>query len=185
MLRRNANAGEVWVYHDTPAPVVVRFDEKELATVREQGDDPRIPSALYQNLHTNLPHPLMAFRDRPFEEHVSLFPSHEEVASYLQRAANEFNSSITYQRKVLRIRHSSEVYDAKRWLVESIDTQTRETKEECFDSILCANGHYTVPSFPYIRGLASFTGRIDHSRSYRRPNAYIDEVCSLCLRKVS
>ena len=48
--------------------------------------------------------------------------------------------------------------------------------EEAFDAVVLANGHYSVPFIPEVKGLAEyiarFPGKILHSKTYRSPSIY-------------
>ncbi|KAI4599007.1 hypothetical protein KJ359_002424 [Pestalotiopsis sp. 9143b] len=51
--------------------------------------------------------------------------------------------------------------------------------EETFDAVILANGHYSVPYVPHVKGLEGFIGkypeRVVHSKYYRSPAVYADE----------
>lgn len=53
---------------------------------------------------------------------------------------------------------------------------------EDFDAVVVANGHFTVPYVPEIRGLAEFAqaypGSVEHSKGYRGPEKYREKVNS-------
>ncbi|KAK8115452.1 hypothetical protein PG984_011954 [Apiospora sp. TS-2023a] len=48
--------------------------------------------------------------------------------------------------------------------------------EEVFDAVVIANGHYSVPYIPPVKGLKAYTekypGRVIHSKCYRSPSLY-------------
>ncbi|KAI9677121.1 MAG: hypothetical protein M1822_008230 [Bathelium mastoideum] len=48
--------------------------------------------------------------------------------------------------------------------------------QETFDAVILANGHYSVPSVPRVKGLdaymSRFPGRVNHSVTYRIPDSY-------------
>lgn len=41
-----------------------------------------------------------------------------------------------------------------------------------FDAVVVANGHYSVPRFPQLPGLAEFPGLVMHAHNYRRPERF-------------
>ena len=51
--------------------------------------------------------------------------------------------------------------------------------EEVFDAVVLANGHYSVPFIPEVKGLAEyisiFPNRVVHSKTYRSPSVYRDK----------
>lgn len=132
-------AGGTWTYQKDPPELEIRFtqDGRPVAV----GAEEEIPSAIYKHLHTNLPHPLMSYRKRPFEPGTALYPSHEVVTKYLQDAASEHADKIVYNRRITRLCYPPPGSRRKRrWLVESIDTRTGTTHEDDFDFVLSSNG---------------------------------------------
>lgn len=57
--------------------------------------------------------------------------------------------------------------------------------KEYFDAVVVANGHYSVPYIPEIKGLQDFEtrspGSVIHPKAYRSRDAYRGKVGSYCL----
>ena len=148
---------------------------------------PRHPpaSAIYDNLHTNLPKNVMAFRDIPFPDDYPLFPSRKQVIDYIQDVAEKYDllPMIRFNTTVLTVQQpeeESDDEDKRRWRVSI--THWHEGKEtnytETFDAIVVANGKYYVPYIPNMDGLKEFSNvaTVLHSQNYRRPKDYKNKV---------
>ncbi|EHY55306.1 monooxygenase [Exophiala dermatitidis] len=134
-------------------------------------------SPLYDYLETNIPKQLMAFSDKPFPDEEPLFPSHQAVLRYLNEYADEVRHLIRFHTAV---RDVKQFIDSKtgqeRWALQAEDLQTKQTISEEYDAVVVANGHYTVPYVPDIKGVAewnaTYPGHIIHSKAYRKPEDF-------------
>ena len=175
-----SKAGGVWLFEGDPEPICFSFDREGRPIAAGKNDAVKMPSAIYNHLHTNLPFPLMSFRDIQFPSSTPLYPSHEVVTKYLQDACLPVEHCITYNRKVVRLRHTpKESGYSRRWLVESRDLLSQQVFEEDFDYIAAANGHFYQPYVPYIRDLWKWAGRLEHARAYRLPHSYTGRVSTV------
>ncbi|KAH8929573.1 FAD/NAD(P)-binding domain-containing protein [Atractiella rhizophila] len=154
-------SGGTWNMDDTPGECVITWDRDGRAIVQDAEVTP-----MYESLRTNIPMDLMAYRDYPANvEEGHLFVTPAEVLSYLQEQCAPFDHLVRYSTTVTSI-HSSPQKTTRRWIVisQSVDEPARE---EEFDFILIANGHYRTPYVPFIRNLWNFKGQIVHSKWYR------------------
>ena len=65
---------------------------------------------------------------------------------------------------------TSVTYDAttKIFTVVSHSTLDDSRHIDYFDSVVCCNGHFSVPNWvPPLKGLADFKGRVIHAHSFR------------------
>lgn len=124
----------------------------------------------------------MGFNELNWPEDCQLFPPHEEVLGYIERYAEEVQHMIEYERQVLDIHLQP---DGK-WLVKTQkvshdnNNNTRTTiREETFDAIASANGHFNIPYIPSVPGIEAFNtthpNTITHSKFYRRPEDFVNE----------
>ena len=133
---------------------------------------------LYDNLETNIPKFLMAYSDKPFPEDAPLFPKHGTVLKYLEEYAEEVKHLIRFQTQVLdvRLHRDDNSGDPDRWEVTVLDLRSKKTATAFYDAAVVANGHYTVPHVPDIKGVGdwntAYRGSIMHSKAYRRPEAF-------------
>ncbi|EXJ60908.1 hypothetical protein A1O7_05061 [Cladophialophora yegresii CBS 114405] len=151
-------------------------------------------SPLYDYLETNIPKELMAFSDKPFPEDEPLFPSHPAVLQYLEEYADDVRHLIRFGTAVRDVRpavdqdtdggHERRDFTDtgkghERWDLTAQDIRSHETVKESYDAVVVANGHYTIPHVPDIKGLeewnAAYPGVIIHSKAYRRPEDYRDK----------
>jgi cation diffusion facilitator CzcD-associated flavoprotein CzcO len=117
-------------------------------------DPAEVPeSAIYANLHTNLPRDVMCLRNRPFKESVPVYPPHATVLEYVQ----DFEKD---EKLTDYVRYNTSVMDAEykhnNWLVTSYDINTQQKLTESYDALIVANGHYFKPYIPDIAGLSRF-----------------------------
>lgn len=135
-------------------------------------------SPIYERLETNIPHCIMKFSDMPSLEMNQLFPSREAVTQYLENYAEGVKHLVKFQTQVTDIRRTllRRPYD---WLVQTKDLRTSIISDRFYSAIVVANGHYTVPSLPNIRGIKDWDqankGVISHSKSYRRPEPFANK----------
>ncbi|PVF97383.1 FAD/NAD(P)-binding domain-containing protein [Serendipita vermifera] len=144
---------------------------------------PNIPQTpLYNSLTTNLPHPMMAFRDFPFPVSTFLYPKAEVVLRYLEEYAKAFEllPHIRFSTRVVRVERST-IEGRATWVltIETPDTSSATgVKQEILSNvhtIFSANGRQGRPTFPSsIPGLDSWLskGKASHSMVYREPQGY-------------
>lgn len=132
-------------------------------------------SPIYDQLETNIPRGLMGFSDLNWPEDCQLFPQHEVVLEYIERYAEEVKHLIRFSTQVVDVR----LIAGGRWLVKTQPVSpgsSLEIKEEAFDAVLVANGHFNVHSIPAVRGIESWNNAypdsITHSKFYRSPADY-------------
>lgn len=118
----------------------------------------------------------MSFRDFPFPEGTSLFPSRSEVLAYLHRFADSMNArTLTRFRTnvdlVERVSHNGTGKSKWRILSHSLDIPNK-VLEDTFDYVAIASGWARVPHVPFIPGMGNFRGAQLHSAWYRTPVAF-------------
>ncbi|KAJ3814374.1 hypothetical protein EV368DRAFT_84611 [Lentinula lateritia] len=128
-------------------------------------DDPPV-TPLYDSLTTNLPHPVMAYTSFPFPPETPVFPRAHVVETYLESYAKRFNllPHIQLATSVDAVERSLD--GQGQWKVKLSTGQI-----EVFDFLVVCNGHYRVPRYPDIPGLASWRAskKAMHSAWYRHP----------------
>jgi hypothetical protein len=126
---------------------------------------------MYDRLRTNLPNQIMNYRFNPFAEGTPVFPTHQQVAGYLQDYAKRhgLNPVIRWGVRVADVHHTPGGGDADRWTLET--TAGTYTASH----VILANGHYNEPYLPPIPGLAAFSGEVVHARWWRNPQRFRGE----------
>ncbi|KAJ9622591.1 monooxygenase [Knufia peltigerae] len=135
-------------------------------------------SPLYDYLETNIPKQLMAFSDKPFSIADPLFPSHQAVLRYLEDYAADVRHLIKFHTAVKDLTPIAPRTTAahEQWNLVAEDVRTKETTHHVYDAVVVANGHYTIPYVPDIKGIAEWNATypetIIHSKAYRRPEDF-------------
>lgn len=137
------------------------------------------PTPMYDTLRTNIPKDLMAYSDFQFPENAELFPSRQIVQQYLRDYSKEVIAHIKFSTQVMDVRlntQASHETEKDKWKVSLRDLKSGIQTTTAYDAVVVANGHYTVPYVPPIEGLEAwarkYPGTVQHSKSYRSPEAY-------------
>ncbi|XVF54366.1 hypothetical protein PTKIN_Ptkin05aG0175700 [Pterospermum kingtungense] len=108
------------------------------------------------------------------------YPGHKEFWLYLKdfcewfglRDMVRFNTRVEY---VGMLDYDEFGKDLK-WLVKSKEKTTEKVVEEVFDAVVVANGHYSHPRLPSIKGMDEWKRKQMHSHIYRVPEPFRNEV---------
>lgn len=119
-------------------------------------------SPAYRSLHINSEAKVTHYPDFPFPEDTPLYPSHEQIARYLNAYCDHFDlrRHVTFSAKVEDVRR-----EAGHWIVRTADGRTRSC-----DVVVVATGHHSTPSMP--ESFAEFSGCAIHAHSYRSPEPF-------------
>jgi len=155
---------------------------------------------MYQNLRTNLPKELMAYREKKWTGVDHSYVTHQEVLEYLNEYKTDFELDrfIRYNSKVIqltvltntdsKLRMRDEILPKLRveWQESSSSPicsnnddngTTTTTKSQVFDAVCVANGHYAKPSIPpSINVPSSNKVQTMHSMEYNDPNDFRDQT---------
>ncbi|EDO00163.1 hypothetical protein SS1G_03023 [Sclerotinia sclerotiorum 1980 UF-70] len=135
------------------------------------------PGPAYFGLTTNISTKLQEMKGHPWKEGTGDFVNVKVVGDYLKDYARRFHLEqvLRYNTKIEAI----EKVDSK-WVVKSkLLNKTHDgnikfvEKEETFDKVVVASGHYHASRVPDIKGLKDwrerYPERVMHSKVYRRP----------------
>lgn len=134
----------------------------------EHGDF--VHSGMYKNLLTNAPKECLFFPDYPFEEHfkfdIPSYPSRPVIKDYINGYVNkaQIQEWVKLNTAVRNVRY---LPDKKLFEVQVYDYNDNKTKNDEFDYVVVANGHFSVPNIPKIEGIEKFQGRILHAHEFR------------------
>ncbi|XP_041480897.1 dimethylaniline monooxygenase [N-oxide-forming] 2-like [Lytechinus variegatus] len=140
--------------------------------------DRRVPGtetrgAIYDCLITNSSKEMMCFSDYPFDPSVPPFIKGNQVLSYYQGYAKQFDLEprIRFNTRVIRVEPTKDFDMTGRWHVKS-QGPCGEVDEEVFDAVMVCSGLHNksyIPSFP---GMDDFKGDIVHSCDFRNGEKY-------------
>jgi dimethylaniline monooxygenase (N-oxide forming) len=119
-------------------------------------------SAAYQSLHANSESRITALPDFPFPRGMPIYPSHSDVAAYLQSYAETFSVIECVRPRAVVERIKAE---GRRWVVELADGQA-----SLHDVVVVASGHQHQPRHPEFA--VKFSGEYLHSHTYRSPESF-------------
>ncbi|KAL6722186.1 monooxygenase [Lecanora helva] len=133
-------------------------------------------SPMYDRLEANTPHFSMKFSDAPSLENNQLFPFREDVKQYLEIYGQDVRHLVHFQTQVIDVRRKG-ASSQEGWIVQTKDlVHPTLIQEREYHALIIANGHYTVPRLPAIKGIRDWDktnqGLISHSKSYRRPEPF-------------
>lgn len=125
-------------------------------------------SAAYRSLRTNTNRAMSRFTDYAFPDDYPEYPSHAQMAAWLERYAREFG---VFDRIAFGARVESVVpLDAGGFSLSFADSATRPP--ERFDAVVAATGNLWDPVVPEIPG--TFDGPVIHSKAYRDATTPVD-----------
>ncbi|MFF1552962.1 flavin-containing monooxygenase [Rhodococcus erythropolis] len=127
-------------------------------------------SSAYSSLHINTPRPATNFEDFDFVTEPAMFPSHAEMARYLNDYADHFGlrERVKFNAEVTKVEPTAPESGATRWSLTTADGFTK-----IYDTVIVATGHLTDPVLPSL--FDDFTGRLIHSHEYKEPKGFRDE----------
>ena len=181
IFEQQASFGGVWNYSNDPIGAVdipqtnpyQLLDEPVWHSVSDKDEDANAArqaafvSPMYEHLETNIPHCTMKFSDLASLEDHQLFPSRETVTQYLEDYGKDVRQFVSFQTQVVDICQTQAGIHQVRFK----DLRTNTAYEKIYDAVVVANGHYTVPSLPNIKGIKEWNrripGGISHTNFYR------------------
>lgn len=144
-------------------------------------------SGIFKNLFTNIPSRFIRFSymendAKYYDKSRTIYPfmSHLELCSRMDKFV-ESEGLDNYIRYNSRIQDLDKTSDGK-WKItvrRVVDEHHEEWYQEVFDAVVVATGHYSIPNYPRIKGLAEFNrnfpGSLLHANSYRTPEEFRDQ----------
>ncbi|KAG9243748.1 flavin dependent monooxygenase-like protein [Calycina marina] len=180
VYEQQPEVGGVWFYSPeivgvTPVPHTTPRGPPELPIWPKGSPAPLFSNPMYQHLNTNIPKPLMQYSDQNFDSQSRLFPSRQDVQTYLIKYSQDVRHLIKFFTQVADVHLVSK--DGKdHWELTSRSIITEEQKTVEYDAVIVANGHYSVPFIPAVQGIeafnAAYPSTIIHSKAYRSPDAF-------------
>ncbi|ORE05406.1 FAD/NAD(P)-binding domain-containing protein [Rhizopus microsporus var. microsporus] len=168
---------------------------KQVKQLSEQGIKEELlrlnpPTPCYRSLKNNVPTPLLKYKDLDWPKGTPWFTTHEKILEYLQLYSahfkldeiTEFNTSVE---------KLTELPNQSGWKVLTktahLDQESNKVeivwKEETFDAVVVATGHYHAQYVPDFPGLSEWRKKwpssVIHSKEYREPDSFKDKTVLL------
>lgn len=129
-----------------------------------------VHGSMYRYLWSNGPKECLEFADYTFDEHfgqpIPSFPPREVLFDYIQGRVKKTNVNrhIQYNQAVRWVSYDE---STEKFTVTVEDLNSKGTRTEQFDYVVCSSGHFSIPNLPYFPGFEQFPGRIIHSHDFR------------------
>ncbi|PGH16799.1 hypothetical protein AJ80_05114 [Polytolypa hystricis UAMH7299] len=158
--------------------VEVLCDEVEISVLHAP------PGPCYKGLKTNIPTTIMRSTLLSWPGGTPEHFGHYDVENYIHELSSltGVDSVIEYNTRVEEIvkRPGSAKWTLRTSTLHPVDRgYSLHQKEQLFDSVVVATGHYQEPYVPDIKGLdtwkSKFPERIMHSKCYRSPEQFQDQ----------
>ncbi|KAG7661697.1 uncharacterized protein J8A68_004755 [[Candida] subhashii] len=161
-------------------PIPSESPSIDLQPVKTPADEYIYPTAVYDDLDTNVPKDIMSYGGLEFREELPIFPDRRDVLEYINEYSEEILPYVRFNTKVVSVEQVEEY----KWKVVSrpINDSTQGGKLdqedlcEVYDAVVLAAGNYEVPYIPDRPGLEewnqSFPGSVTHVKSYRNPGQF-------------
>lgn len=178
LFEQQPEVGGIWHYseltaQDCPVPQEDPFYPPDPPVQLRPEEPPVFPSALYDNLCANIPGTLMGFSDHGFPEEALLFPHRKTIQEVLVSYAKDLRHLIKFSHEVTKVTRQVENGHDK-WHLEARNTKSTDVHRDIYDAVVVANGHYSIPYIPDIKGMKEFQiahpNIISHSKNYRTPD---------------
>lgn len=132
---------------------------------------------MYDPLETNFPRELMEFADHPWPEDTPLYPSHQQVLSYIRDYSE--GVEVEYGTEVVDVYRRRPMWP-HRWMVTVKKRDSNEKTSLEFDAVVSCIGTFDKPVMPEHDGLAewekAYPDSVLHSRMFRGVNSYRAKV---------
>ncbi|KAL9471052.1 hypothetical protein ACSS6W_008993 [Trichoderma asperelloides] len=196
VFERRESAGGTWIYDAAVQPSLLgrpgatpsELDPplaipKNLPAVLPPNKQERFSKTpIYDSLTTNVPEIAMSFSDCRFA--YGPFAPHHIPRQYIENyfalhKTDSFLELNTTVEDVLKVKHPLN-NGTNQWKLTLRKYDALQDAdfwwEETFDAVVLANGHYSVPTIPNVKGLneyiEKFPGRVVHSKTYRSASSY-------------
>lgn len=134
-----------------------------------------VHGSMYRYLWSNGPKECLEFADYTFDDHfkkpIPSFPPREVLADYITGRA-EAHGLRKYMKFNHVVRNVEWSEPDGRFNVRVQDHDADAIREEQFDYVIVATGHFSTPNVPEIEGVEKFPGRVLHAHDFRSANEF-------------
>ncbi len=127
-----------------------------------------VHGSMYRYLWSNGPKEGLEFADYSFEQHfgrqIASYPPRAVLLDYIEGRVKQagVRDAIRFRTPVREVRK-----DGEKFVVRSHDLAEDVEREERFDHVVVATGHFSTPNVPHFDGLDGFAGRVLHAHDFR------------------
>ncbi|KAK1598166.1 uncharacterized protein LY79DRAFT_586794 [Colletotrichum navitas] len=163
VFERRESAGGTWIYDSNPS---------ELPPLQPGSLPPDVDPAV------EIPGELPQVKPHNQQERYSQTPIYHSLTTNVPDIAMSFSDArFAYVEDVTRVTAKDRPEQWRLTLRKFNVTRNVDVWwQEVFDAVVLANGHYSVPYVPYVKGLdeyiKKFPGRVVHSKIYRSPEPF-------------
>ena len=134
-----------------------------------------LPNSMYRYLWSNGPKECLELADYTFMEHfkkpIPSFPPRQVLKDYLFGRAKKYDLFSLIRVNTV-VRSVEEIDEKQKFRVVSFNNSTKETKEEIYDYVVVATGHFSFPYVPEYPGVNEFPGRVMHGHDFREAREF-------------
>lgn len=137
-----------------------------------------VHGSMYRHLWSNGPKECLEFTDYSFDEHfgrpISSYPPREVLYDYIKGRVEKSDARryIEFDTVVRWISYSDET---GKFTVVVNNLKKNQVREEEFDYVVVATGHFSTPNVPYFEGIERFPGRVLHAHDFRSADEHIGQ----------
>lgn len=135
-----------------------------------------VHGSMYRHLWSNGPKEALEFADYSFDEHfgrpIPSYPPREVLFDYI-RGRVEKSGVRKYIQFNTVVRWVSWSGESGKFTVVVDNLAKREVREEEFDRVVIATGHFSTPNVPFFEGIDAFPGRVMHAHDFRGAEEFV------------
>ncbi|MGA9521154.1 MAG: NAD(P)/FAD-dependent oxidoreductase [Myxococcaceae bacterium] len=135
-----------------------------------------VHGSMYRHLWSNGPKEALEFADYSFDEHfgrpIPSYPPREVLYEYI-RGRVEKSDVRKYIQFSTVVRWVSWSEETRKFTVVVDDLARHEVREEEFDRVVNATGHFSTPNVPFFEGIDGFPGRVMHAHDFRGAEEFV------------
>ena len=135
-----------------------------------------VHGSMYRHLWSNGPKEALEFADYSFDEHfgrpIPSYPPREVLYDYIRGRIekSDVRKFIQFNTVVRWVSFSEET---GRFTVTVDNLATHEVREEQFDYVVNATGHFSTPNVPFFEGIDDYPGRVLHAHDFRGAEEFV------------
>ena len=135
-----------------------------------------VHGSMYRHLWSNGPKEALEFADYSFDQHfgrpIPSYPPREVLYDYI-RGRVEKSGVRKYIQFNTVVRWVSCSKETGKFTVVVDNLAKHQVREEEFDRVIIASGHFSTPNVPFFEGIDGFPGRVLHAHDFRGAEEFV------------